>query len=196
MDVVGCAGGLAQWEGTACLGSMLPCRSSRVRLSNQLVTQQREQNSAPESLPWQCLLLFLSSRQQTTVPHQMLLCRGCTGEVTVNFFSAAAWVAVKAANLSTFPVSKANFYGWRGNDATSREAERVAYFAQYPGGNYTYLCAASALYFDSFTQASRCLWRWACGFAVRKLRRLCLPSQRACPSGSAVHALKPPVHQP
>ncbi len=124
-------------------------------------------------------------------------CRGCTGEVTVNFFSAAAWVAVKAANLSTFPVSKANFYGWRGNDASSREADRVAYFAQYPGGNYTYLCAASALYFDSFTQASRCcLWRWPCGWALWMLWRLCLPSRLACLLGSAVRTLKPPVHQP
>ena len=55
-----------------------------------------------------------------------------------------------------------NFYGWRGNDMTSREADRVAYFAQYPSGNYTYLCATSSLYFDSFLQVCAlcvsCCW--------------------------------------
>lgn len=86
------------------------------------------------------------------LPGPVLPCRGCTTEVTVNYFSAAAWAAVKAANLSTWPVSPRNFYGWRGNDMSSREAQRVAYFEQFPNGNYTHLCGASSLYFDSFLQ--------------------------------------------
>ena len=44
--------------------------------------------------------------------------------------------------------------GWYGNDYTSREKDRLAYFKQ--GSPYTTLCNSPALYLDSFLQASGC----------------------------------------
>lgn len=51
--------------------------------------------------------------------------------------------------------------GWRGNDKTSREADRLAYFAA--GKDYQKLCDNSALYLDSFLQVrfmTECRTSW------------------------------------
>jgi hypothetical protein len=68
----------------------------------------------------------------------------CTGEVTVNFFSARAQYVVRNQT------NPANFYGWNAADYTSRAIKRAEYFAA--GANYTTLCATNKLYLDSFLQ--------------------------------------------
>jgi hypothetical protein len=69
---------------------------------------------------------------------------GCTGEVTVNFFSARAELVVR--NNS----DPRNFYGWYGTDMTGRLSSRQWYFGA--GVDYAKLCASPGLYLDSFLQ--------------------------------------------
>jgi hypothetical protein len=68
----------------------------------------------------------------------------CTGEVTVNFFSARAQMVVRNQT------NPANFYGWSGTDVTSRALNRAAYFAK--GSPYSELCRSPGMYLDSFLQ--------------------------------------------
>jgi hypothetical protein len=68
----------------------------------------------------------------------------CTGEVTVNFFSARAQYVVRNQT------NPANFYGWSGKDFTRRASNRAAYFAR--GAIYSELCGSASLYLDSFLQ--------------------------------------------
>jgi hypothetical protein len=91
---------------------------------------------------------------------------GCTGEVSCNWFAARASAVVK--NLT----NPANFYGWWGDDMTTRADSRKTYFASGP--SYSQICGNLGLSLDSFLQVGRACCGMTCCAALLCVRICCM----------------------